>query len=133
MRPGNPITAGTSKPSRTRTKTISITDTIVGSIRGSVTFRSVANQLAPLTLADSSSDGSIDFSAADISRNTSGEAPRPSTHIMPGNVYTLNTAPSRPNAALAIELIQPICGLSRNSQAMVVTMPGTMIGTTATV
>src|SRR5215216_3946062 len=127
------MTAGTSKPSSTRTNTMSITDTIVGTISGKVTLRSVRNQFAPLTLADSSSEGSIDLSAADMSRNTSGEIPRPSTHIMPGSVYTLNSGPSRPNAARAIELIQPICGLSKNSQAMVVTMPGTMIGTIATV
>src|SRR5689334_20946686 len=126
------MTAGTSKPSIVRTNTISMTDTMVGSISGSVTLRSVVNQLAPLTLADSSSEGSIDFNAADISRKTRGEAPSPSTHIMPGSVYTLNGEFARPNAAFAMELIHPICGLSRNSQAIVVTMPGTIIGTIAT-
>src|SRR5215813_3599730 len=132
MRPGRPMTAGTSKPSNTRTNTISMTDTMVGSINGRVTTRSVVNQLAPLTLADSSSDGSIDFKAADMSRKTSGDAPRPSTHIMPGSVYTLNGESVSPNAVFAMELIQPICGLSRKSQAIVVTMPGMMIGTIAT-
>src|SRR6266851_8333717 len=124
MRLGSPISAGTSKASRPRTSTMSTTDATAGSINGTVTVRKVWNGFAPLMLADSSSDASINLNAEDTNRKTSGDDDRPSTQIMPPRLYTLNGAAGRPRPARSAALIAPVCGLNQKIQAMVMTMPG---------
>jgi hypothetical protein len=73
MPTGSPRSAGTSKDSIARTKRMRIVAKIAGHDRRSVTRQATWKMLAPLIIALSSSAGSIERKAADISRNAIGE------------------------------------------------------------
>ncbi len=79
-----PISAGTSNDSSPRTTMISAPAYSAGRTSGTVMRRNTVGREAPLMIADSSSDGSIDRSAAAISRKTSGARCSPSIQIIPG-------------------------------------------------
>ena len=73
MPTGSPSNAGTSNDSIERTKRIRIVAKMAGHVSFSVTRQSTCHTLAPLIVADSSSDGSMARKAALISRNAIGE------------------------------------------------------------
>ena len=79
-------------------------------------------------IADSSSDGSIDRSAATISRKTSGARCSPSTQIIPGIEYRLKACP--PSSGLITHwLPTPLFGSRTNVHAIVCRIPGMISGT----
>src|SRR6185437_6829026 len=82
-----PITAGTSNDSSPRTTMIKIAAYSAGLASGSVTRKKTRHIGAPLMIADSSSDGSIERNDATISRKTSGARCTPSMKIIPGRLY----------------------------------------------
>src|SRR5581483_5306310 len=84
MRAGSAMIAGVSKLSTARTKFKVPAARIAGRIKGNVTRRITPNSLEPRVFADSSSDGSMLFSAAATIRNASGVRTSDSTKISPG-------------------------------------------------
>ena len=70
---GRPRSAGTSNDSSPRTTMISRAAYSAGRASGSVIRRNTVRSRAPLMIADSSSDGSIERNDATIRRKTSGE------------------------------------------------------------
>jgi hypothetical protein len=128
---GMPRIAGVSKPSRARTIMIRSPASRAGRTRGRVILRMTPARLAPLIIADSSSDGSSDRNAAAIRRKTMGDMCSPSTRIMPPIEKTSKRRNPRPIASSA-SLITPIRPLSRYTHATVKRIPGMISGTSET-
>ncbi len=70
---GRPRSAGTSNDSMERTNRMRMVAKIAGQVSLSVTRHATWKMLAPLIVADSSSDGSIARNAAVMRRNAMGE------------------------------------------------------------
>ena len=92
-----PISAGVSKDSRVRTKSISNTEPAVGVNRRNVIRLKVCQVPAPDIMADSSSEGSMDLNAAVIIKKANGTCPTEWTQIIPGSEKTLNGGDLRLN------------------------------------
>ena len=73
MPTGRPSSAGTSNDSMARTNRISKVAAIAGQVSFNVMCQAICGTLAPLIMADSSSDGSIERNAALITRNAIDE------------------------------------------------------------
>ena len=81
--PARPTRAGTSNNSKARMTTSSSSARMPGRPMRSVMARNVRNGPAPLIIAASSNEASVERNTADISRKVSGAKPTPSIRNIP--------------------------------------------------